>query len=195
MRTNKVTNAVGKLVGVNIVNKTPSPGPFIMGNHPITSSPRWLQDCDSSLFFKGLKALKLPSRHHVEVKVKPACCSMLLSGPATSRDGLLKGKPRTCYTPAVNGAYRACIDVGRVRAVCIDSLKLEPPPTVVASRGRRSHLGLATSPAVNMSAHHPSVFSVEVCLRFRKARSWMVMSAADDEGDAVLDASVIKGRD
>jgi len=43
-----------------------------MGNRPTIINLRRLKDCDSSLLFRSPKALKVPSRHHVEVRVKPA---------------------------------------------------------------------------------------------------------------------------
>jgi len=43
-----------------------------VGNRPTAINPRRLKDCDSSLLFRSPKALKVPSRHHVEVRVKPA---------------------------------------------------------------------------------------------------------------------------
>lgn len=75
-----MTDAVGRLISVDIVNKTPPPGPFVVGNHPTINNPRKLQDCDSLLLFKGPKALKVPSRHQVEVKVKPAIDRISHSG-------------------------------------------------------------------------------------------------------------------
>jgi len=43
-----------------------------VGNRPTVISPRRLKDCDFFLLFRSPKALKVPSRHHVEVRVKPA---------------------------------------------------------------------------------------------------------------------------
>jgi len=43
-----------------------------VGNRPIVINLRRLKDCDSFLLFRSPKALKVPSRHHVEVRVKPA---------------------------------------------------------------------------------------------------------------------------
>jgi len=83
-----VAIAVG--VGVNIVDKTLPPGFFAVGNRPTAISPRRPKDCDSSLLFRSPKALKVPSRHHVEVRVKPArydCKGLLNSRRSTYQEG------------------------------------------------------------------------------------------------------------
>jgi len=61
-----------KLDWRKFVDKSFPPGPFVVGNRPTAINPRRPKDCDSSLLFRSPKALKVPSRHHVEVRVKPA---------------------------------------------------------------------------------------------------------------------------
>ena len=43
VRTDRVANAV--IIGVNVVNKTPRPGPFVVGDRPTIISPRRPKDC------------------------------------------------------------------------------------------------------------------------------------------------------